>query len=64
MLALDNPFAKEFRNATDSAWRLPPSKGGRGKKAGEVRAAGAKGKSATGGEKAGNYVFVSVHEAG
>lgn len=62
MLALEaHPYAMEFRNATTKEWHLPSSSSAAtgGKQVGEFRAA--YGDSTDG---AGNYVFVSVHEAG
>jgi len=63
MLALEaHPYAEEFRNATTKPWHLPAatSKGGKGPRVGDVRAA-------YGGnvrDGVGSYVFVSIHEAG
>jgi hypothetical protein len=68
MLALDaHPYAMEFRNATTKEWHLPFSKSSaslsstdsNNRTVGEFRAA--YGDSKNGG---GEYVFVSVHEAG
>jgi hypothetical protein len=67
MLALDaHPYATEFRNAATKEWRLPSSssnpeenKKTSGKTVGEFRAAHGDSKKG-----AGDYVFVSVHEAG
>ncbi|KAG8835541.1 hypothetical protein FRB91_001338 [Serendipita sp. 411] len=62
MLALEgHPYAIEFRNSTTEKWHLPPSdKNKKPLKVGEFRAA--YGNNVKDG--AGNFVFVSVHEAG
>lgn len=73
MLALEaHPYAMEFRDATTKEWRLPSSnkfsaplsnldgnEETAGRVVGEVRAAHGDSKHG-----AGEYVFVSVHEAG
>jgi cathepsin A (carboxypeptidase C) len=67
MLALDaHPYAMEFRNATTKEWRLPLTKSSASlsstdsnKKASEFRAVYGDSKSGIG-----EYVLVSVHEAG
>lgn len=63
MLALENPFSLEFRNATTKDWHLPSSSATgsstSGKKVGDFRAAYGDAKSG-----AGSYVFVDVDEAG
>ncbi|EJU02625.1 carboxypeptidase C [Dacryopinax primogenitus] len=51
VVALDNPFASEFRNQTNEPYALPS-----GKIVGEVRSAGGKG--------AGNLAYVQIYEAG